>query len=188
MKIILGSESRWRKVILKGMGYDFGVMPAHIDEKSIRFDDPEKLVSALARAKADAILPKIDEEAILITADQVIFCNGKILEKPENEKQAREYLKGYKVHPAESVTCVCITNTKTKKQISKTDIAEIIFNEIPDNIIDELIEQGDVFACAGGFTIENTVLDKYVKEIKGAPDSIKGFPIELTEKLINEIQ
>ena len=187
MKIILGSESRWRKSILKDMGYDFEVMPAHIDEKAIRFDDPEKLVTELAKAKADALFKKIKEDVILITADQVVVSNGKILEKPENEEEAREYLRSYEKYPAKSVVAIAVVNTKTMEKSLGVDIAEIVFNKIPDDEIEKLISQGDIFSCAGGFTIENPIIDKYVKSINGAPDSIKGLPIELTRKLINKI-
>lgn len=53
MKIILGSQSRSRRKVLEKLGYEFEVMPADIDEKAIRFDDPTKLTLVLARAKAD---------------------------------------------------------------------------------------------------------------------------------------
>lgn len=38
------------------MGYEFKVIAPSIDEKSIRFDEPEKLALALANAKANALL------------------------------------------------------------------------------------------------------------------------------------
>jgi len=41
-QIILGSQSKYRRKILENMGYDFKIMPANIDEKAIRFDDPKK--------------------------------------------------------------------------------------------------------------------------------------------------
>nr|AEV89965.1 Maf-like protein [Humulus lupulus]AEV89966.1 Maf-like protein [Humulus lupulus]BAF85812.1 putative Maf-like protein [Humulus lupulus] len=78
-KIILGSSSVARRKILAEMGYDFAIMTADIDEKSIRKEIPEELVVALAEAKAAAILPRIPtgdyinavEPTLLITADQV---------------------------------------------------------------------------------------------------------------------
>ena len=92
MKIILGSQSKNRKKILESMGFDFEVMAAGIDEKAIRDPDPQKLVLLLANTKADSIIPKITEDAILITSDQVVVWNKQIREKPENSEQAREYL------------------------------------------------------------------------------------------------
>ena len=117
MNVILGSASRSRKCVLNRAGYNFRVMTADIDEKAIRFNDPKKLVLTLANAKADALLPKINEPAILITADQVVFCNAKIREKPESENEARAFLESYAQYPAECVNGVAITNTQTKKRI-----------------------------------------------------------------------
>ncbi|NQS90060.1 Maf family protein, partial [Patescibacteria group bacterium] len=89
MKIILGSQSKGRKKMLEEMGVEFEIMPADIDEKAIRLKDPKELVLVIARAKADALKPRISEPAILITSDQVVVWQGKIREKPENGKEAR---------------------------------------------------------------------------------------------------
>lgn len=50
-KIILGSSSMARRQILAEMGYEFEIVTADIDEKSIRREKPEELVMALAEAK-----------------------------------------------------------------------------------------------------------------------------------------
>ncbi|KAL6956115.1 hypothetical protein U1Q18_044382, partial [Sarracenia purpurea var. burkii] len=50
-KIILGSSSIARRKILAEMGYDFMIVTADIDEKSIRREKPEDLVMAIAEAK-----------------------------------------------------------------------------------------------------------------------------------------
>ncbi|XP_024165654.1 7-methyl-GTP pyrophosphatase isoform X2 [Rosa chinensis] len=79
-KIILGSSSNARRKILAEMGYEFTLMTADIDEKSIRKEKPEELVMVLAQAKADAIISKIQtthskekdaepEPTIVIAAD-----------------------------------------------------------------------------------------------------------------------
>lgn len=95
MKIILGSQSKGRRGIMQTMSYQFETMSPNIDEKAIRFDDPQKLTLARANAKADALIPKITEPAILITSDQVVAWDGKILGKPENEIEAGKFSRGY---------------------------------------------------------------------------------------------
>jgi len=91
------------------MGYRFETMAADIDEKAIRHDDPRRLTLLLAHAKADALLPRI-HTGLLITSDQVVMCNGAMLEKPDNSEEARRYLEGYAQFPAETVTAVVVTN------------------------------------------------------------------------------
>jgi predicted house-cleaning NTP pyrophosphatase (Maf/HAM1 superfamily) len=56
-------------------------MHSDIDEKKIRHKDPRKLALAIAYAKADSLLPQITEPAVLITTDQAVVCNNKIIEK-----------------------------------------------------------------------------------------------------------
>ena len=187
IQIILGSESLSRKKALKNMGYDFEVMPSRINEKTIPFNNPFKLTLAIANAKADSLLPKIKEPAILITADQVVVCNGKILEKPTKPAEAEKFLKNYADYPAETVTSVVVVNTETGKRVEGTDIATITFNPIPDHIIKHYIATRDPFFHSGGFDHEHPLLTEYVKEIKGEPESITGLPVTLTEKLINEV-
>src|SRR3989344_9516090 len=92
MRIILGSKSPRRATILKEMGYEFEIMPSHIDERAITSDDPAQLALLLARAKADALLPKITPPAILITADLIVVWNGQIREKPTTPDEARRFL------------------------------------------------------------------------------------------------
>ena len=185
-KVILGSQSIWRKRILEKMGYEFEVMVAGIDEKQIRFEDPVKLTLALAKAKAEAILPKIktEDKTVLITSDQVVFCNGKILEKPENEKEARTFFDMYAKYPAETVTSVFVINTFSGKKTSGTDIAKIWLDPMPQNVIDEYIGTNDPFLHAGGFDHEYPIVSPYVNRIDGETESISGLPVKLTDELI----
>jgi septum formation protein len=55
-KLILGSSSVARKHILAEMGLEFEVMTADIDEKSIRRENPDELVTILAEAKVRPFL------------------------------------------------------------------------------------------------------------------------------------
>lgn len=187
MKIILGSQSHGRKKILEKLGYEPIIMPADIDEKKIRFDNPVRLTLELARAKAERLLTQIRESVLLITADQVVVCNGKILEKPVNEKEAKSFLKNYAVYPAETVTSVFCANTATGAKEEGTDIAKIWFRPIPENIIDLYIKTRDPFLHSGGFDHEHPMLSPYVERIDGEPESITGMPLSLTKKLIETI-
>jgi septum formation protein len=174
--------------VLEKWGYEFEVMSADIDEKAIRFDDPKKLTLALAHAKTDALLEKIKEPAILITSDQVVVCDGQILEKPADEKEARQFLQKYALYPAKTLTAVVVTNTKSGEMKDGVDIAQVWFYQIPEEVIVELIKEGDMFSRAGGFSIEEPLLEKYIKKIEGERESIIGLPKALTLKLISEVE
>lgn len=118
MNIILGSSSRFRQEMLSQMGYQFSIVSPDIDEKAIRDADPHKLVMAIALAKAEAILSKIQEPVIVITADQVVTFKGEIREKPTSEKEARNFLSSYGESPIETINAVVVTNSKTNRLLA----------------------------------------------------------------------
>ncbi|XP_039128286.1 7-methyl-GTP pyrophosphatase-like isoform X1 [Dioscorea cayenensis subsp. rotundata] len=194
-KIILGSSSSSRKQILAEMGYDFTVKTADIDEKEIRKDKPEELVVALAHAKADAIISRLQisefrevdaEPTLLITADQVVVHGGMIREKPADADEAREFIKGYSAGHASTVGSVLVTNLKTGIRKDGWDKAEIYFHKIPDEVIENLIKEGDVLYVAGGLMVEHPLTSPFVEAVVGTIDSVMGLPKALTEKLIQE--
>ncbi|XP_027150640.1 maf-like protein DDB_G0281937 isoform X2 [Coffea eugenioides] len=195
-KVILGSSSVARKKILADMGYQFTTMSADIDEKAIRKEKPEELVMALAEAKADAIISKFQtiqnegkdvKPTILIAADTVVVYEGNIREKPSSKDEARHYIKGYSGGCAATVSSVVITNLKSGIRKGEWDKVEIRFQDIPDQVIDSLIEEGNVLNVAGALIIEHPLILPYVKEVVGATDSVMGLPKALTERLIKEV-
>ncbi|KAF5445111.1 hypothetical protein F2P56_034188 [Juglans regia] len=220
-KIILGSSSIARRTILAEMGYEFTIMTADIDEKCIRKDKPEDLVMALAEAKADAIISKLQiinhqekdveqtiliaadtaeailqrpigdyikdaEPTLLITCDQVVVYEGVVREKPSSKEEARQYLKDYSGSHAATVGSVLVTNLKTGFRKGEWDRVEIYFHEIPDEIIEKLIEEGIVLNVAGGLIIEHPLILPFVKQVVGTTDSVMGLPKALTDKLLRE--
>ncbi|MDD5071193.1 MAG: Maf family protein [Patescibacteria group bacterium] len=188
MKIILGSGLKWRKAMLEKMGYDFEVVTADINEKAIRSNDYYVLPIKIARAKAEAIRQKIKEPVLLITADQVVLYNGELREKPKDERQAREFLLSYKKYPAEIINAVVVTNTASGKRAQGIDIAKAYFKEIPEEVIDKLVEMEDILNSAGGFLAEHELLQPYLKKYEGKEGNSLGLPKALTERLILEVQ
>ncbi|ESQ44805.1 hypothetical protein EUTSA_v10003272mg [Eutrema salsugineum] len=194
-KLILGSASIARRKVLSDMGYQFTLMSADIDEKSIRMEKPEDLVLALAEAKAEAIMQRIpdddsiqeDKSTLLVTCDQVVVYEDTIREKPSSVEEAREYIRGYSKGHTATVSSVVVTNLKTGFRKGGVDRVEIYFNEIPEEIIDKLIEDGMVLKVAGALVIEHPLILPCVKEVVGTTDSVMGLPKELTEKLLKEV-
>ncbi|XP_016460735.1 uncharacterized protein LOC107784166 isoform X3 [Nicotiana tabacum] len=194
-KLILGSSSTARRKILADMGYQFTTMSADIDEKAIRKEKPEDLVMALAEAKAEAIIPRVSigesegdaEPTLLITCDQVVVYEGMVREKPSTEAEARQFMKDYANGHAATVSSVLVTNLVTGCRRGEWDKVEIYFHDIPDQVIDKLIEEGIVLYAAGGLIIEHPLILPCIKEVVGSTDSVMGLPKALTERLIKEV-
>ncbi|XP_065016918.1 uncharacterized protein LOC135643635 isoform X1 [Musa acuminata AAA Group] len=143
----------------------------------------------------DAIISKLrssgfkEEDAeptLLITADQVVVHGGMIREKPSSTEEAREFIKGYSAGHASTVGSVLVTNLKTGVRKGGCDKAEIYFHKIPDEVIDSLIEEGDVLYVAGGLMVEHPLTSPFVEAIVGTIDGVMGLPKALTQRLIHE--
>ena len=197
--LILGSQSQSRHAILREMGYtDFEVVTAGIDESAIRAPAAEDLVVLLAQAKAEAILAKLalnpstkqvekDVPVLLITADQVVVHEGIILEKPKSAEEARRVIRGYTRAPAITVGSILVTNLATGVRAGGVDKAEVYFNEIPDEVIDALIEEGSVFYSAGGLLVEHPLVSPLVEAMVGTLDSVMGMSKDLLQSLIKQV-
>ena len=127
----LGSGSSTRQALMREIVEEHGILfggkvSADIDEKAIRRSDPKELVLALAHAKADAIL---DDGGLthgyLITCDQVVVHEGRILEKPESEEEAREMIAGYARAPASTVGSTVVTRVETGDRVEHVDVATV---------------------------------------------------------------
>lgn len=122
-----------------------------LDEKQLgdRSGDPEQLVRLLAKAKADNLLEKQLPEgySIVLTSDQVVTAHGQILEKPESEEEARRFIRSFGGSSCSTVGSIALTHIPTRKQVVGVSVATLYYDPIPEQVIDELIEQGDVRFC-----------------------------------------
>lgn len=114
LPIILGSSSKFRANILRSHNIPFTILKPDIDEKSVSerstAQTPSDISLAVARAKADALLSRIEKghDALIVTTDQVVAWEGGVREKPVDEEGCREYLRSYANAPAETHSAVVV--------------------------------------------------------------------------------
>eukprot|EP00890_Picochlorum_soloecismus_P001758 jgi/Picsp_1/2583/NSC_00814-R1_maf-like protein len=189
----LGSGSQSRKQLLgellDPLGVGFETMSADIDEKAIRVADPRELVVKLAHAKADAILRRMEDEGVekkgfLLTCDQVVVHENNILEKPETAEEARRFIDGYGRSPASTVGSVVCTNLESGERVETVDVATILFRPIPKETVDALVEEGEIFWCAGGLMVEHPLVVPHVVDMEGGIDSVMGLKKESVVRLV----
>ncbi|KAK0577344.1 hypothetical protein LWI29_031630 [Acer saccharum] len=148
----------------------------------------------IAADTAEAILNRLPigddikeaDPTVLITADQVVVYEGAIREKPSSKEEAWQFIKGYSGGHCATVGSIFVTNINTGFRKGVSDRVEIYFHEIPDEVIEKLVEEGTVLYVAGGLIIEHPLILPYIKQVVGTMDSVMGLPKALTEKLIKE--
>jgi septum formation protein len=92
--LILASKSVGRRQALLHSGVPFESIPADVDERAIesrlKGADADTIASTLARAKALAISAK---GRLVLGADQVASCEGRIFGKPADMREAEALLR-----------------------------------------------------------------------------------------------
>lgn len=92
-QLILGSASPRRQELLKTLGFDFLNKPVKVDETDWPKDlEAQEIAIYLAEKKADAYQEELSESDILITADTIVWCEGKVFNKPANFAEGKKML------------------------------------------------------------------------------------------------
>ena len=134
LKLILASSSKQRQDIFKNIGLKYEVIKSLVEEKSDG-TDPSEYVKDLSKDKANSVASQINEKAIIISADSIIYKNGKIYEKPKSKEEAYQNLKEMSGKITYAVTGVTIKDLYKNEEICFADIAEVHLKEIDDEDI-----------------------------------------------------
>ncbi|MCM3611375.1 Maf family protein [Planococcus sp. MERTA32b] len=179
--IILASQSPRRRELLGQLGFDFRVIPSKIEEpKPYEFQDALSYVINCAEVKA-ADVADMNPDAVVIGSDTVVVCNGEILLKPEDKKQAMSTLQKLSGRSHEVITAVAIKSGNSEVQFHET--TEVTFFELPESWIKAYTNTDDPYDKAGAYGIQ-TLSGLFVEGISGDYNTVVGLPISrLARKL-----
>ncbi len=174
MKIILASQSSFRKKALDILGLKYETMPSDFDEKSIRDKNPFKLAKKLSEAKSKEIGRK-EKEAIIISGDLFVVFNDKVYEKPNDENEAFEMLKSFSGNKINIIAGVAVYNSKTKEMLSTSEKYTVKFRKLLDYEIKDYISRYPVLRCSASF--EGDGLLRFAESVEGRYPFLTGFPL-----------
>lgn len=184
MKLILGSSSPRRRLLLEQLQLDFEVRSPDADESIITTTDPLERVRALAELKASH-LPLIHPEEVCVTADTVVSFNQEIFEKPQSKEEARYMLQTLSGTTHHVSTGVFIRSmTQTARFVETTSVT---FFELSDADIAHYIQSGEPFDKAGGYGIQSLGA-RFVSSIHGDYYNVVGLPIGRLMKYLNAFE
>lgn len=178
MQVILASKSPRRQEILKDIFPSFDILPQNVDE-DVDEKDPKKMVMLLAEKKLNNLDQKY-KDALIISADTIVWLNGKVYGKPHTIENAIKTLEALSGTTHYVYTGVCIAY-KGKRDIFY-DEARIIFRDLNRDEIVKYVNEKKPLDKAGAYGIQDGDM---VKEYIGSYANIMGFPIEkVKEELI----
>jgi septum formation protein len=174
MKIVLASESKFRKRALDVLGLPFETCPSYIDEKAIRDIDPARLTCKLAEAKARKVAER-RPDAIIVSGDAVVSKNGKIYEKPRDLSQAVQFLKELSGGELQFVTSLAVLNAQNGKMLSTVEVSNIAFRRLEEKEIQSYIRKYNVLNYAGAF--ESDAVLFFAERFSGSYNVVTALPV-----------
>ena len=183
-QIILASNSPRRKELMSGLGVDYVVRTLpDVDESSpaalAGADNPEYI----SREKADAYRSIMQPGELLITADTIVWLDGKVLGKPEGREGAVEMLRSLSGKSHQVFTGVCLTTTEWQK--SFTAASDVEFDVLSEEEIRYYVDKYQPMDKAGAYGVQEWIGYIGVKSISGSFYNIMGLPIQ---KLYGELK
>jgi septum formation protein len=177
VKIILASGSKQRKLMMDSLGINYSVIPANIDEKQIRENNLKIRAKKIATAKAKFVANNND--GIIIAADSFIYCQGKVLEKPENLEQAKFMLKLQSDNTGIFYTGFCYIDKYKGYKFSTTTITKYSLRKLSEEEINYFVKSNPVLTWAGAFASAYIYQSTFLKKINGTlTGMLYGLPTE----------
>ena len=182
-QLILGSASPRRQELLKSLGFEFLIKPTHADETFPADLKAQDIPIYLAEKKADAYPDELKETEILITSDTIVWCDGKVLNKPANFIEGTRMLESLSGKMHEVFTAVCLKSGN--KQTTFYDVSKVYFKKLKPEEIEYYLTNYSPYDKAGGYGVQDWIGYIGIDKIEGSFYTVMGLPVkELYEELI----
>ena len=183
-KIILASNSPRRRELLAGLDLDFEVKVIKgIDESYPETLAPDKVAQYIAAKKADAYVPAIHEDDLVITADTVVIVDNDILGKPHDENEAKAMLRRISGRSHQVVTGVCLVTKDKRREFSVS--TDVTFRSLSESEIDYYVSHYRPFDKAGAYGIQEWIGYVGVTGLNGSYFNVMGLPVQ---RIYSELQ
>ena len=175
MDIILASASPRRQELLQRMGLDFIIRTAPHDETMNLFSTPSDEVARVSRLKAQAVYPLCHEDDIIVAADTIVVCDGRIMGKPRSENDAFSMLRRLSGREHQVMTGLTVAQGDNTETVTVT--TTLRFRPLSDTEIRNYIATGEPMDKAGAYGVQSLGA-LLVERIDGDFYNVMGLPVE----------
>ncbi len=182
-RIVLASESPYRKAQLSSLGLSFDTQKPLIDEEKEKagFHTPASMAMGLAKLKAISLKAP---SQIVIGGDQLVDLNGTILGKPHTRERAISQLMEMQNKTHRILTALVVVTPD--EFFEHLDITTLHMKKLTAGEIEAYVDLDLPLDCAGSYKIEKNGRQLFSKIETQDFSSIEGLPLlKLTEILQN---
>ena len=184
--IILASNSPRRRELLSGLGVDYEVrtLPG-VDESYPDTLSGEDIPVYISREKAAAYLPSIAPDELIITADTIVWLDGRVLGKPADEADACRMLQELSGRTHRVITGVTLSTASFQKSFAVT--SEVEFAPLTEEEITYYVDHYRPLDKAGAYGVQEWIGFIGVRRLSGSYFNVMGLPIQRLYQELKEL-
>jgi septum formation protein len=148
---------------------------------NLRSREITKITLRHAKAKAGFVSSR-HPHAIVIAADTLLSCQGKVLGKPSRLAQAREMLMHIHGRRVVAATSICVYSLHQKR--CWTEQATIRFKIITPGLLRRYLASNAWRGKAGGFNVKEKPVSGWIVQIKGDLNTVVGLPLKQLKPIL----
>jgi septum formation protein len=175
-RVILASRSPRRRQLLNELGLRIEVVTRNWTENYPGHLKGEKIALYVATQKAKTFQSEVKGNEIVITADTIVWCNNKVLDKPSGRDDAKKILREISGNEHEVITGVCLLSSD--KLTSFYSSTKVTFSELTDEEIDYYIDSCSPYDKAGAYGIQEWIGIAACSHIEGSYFNVMGLPVQ----------
>ncbi len=174
---ILASQSPRRHFLLGEIGLKFEIQVKSTEENYPAELECEDIALYVSRAKSEVFdFNELPQNALVITADTIVWLEGECIGKPADEDEARKMLGKLSGKKHTVATGVCLrTRDRFHSFYVNTDV---YFRELKPNEIDYYVAHFKPLDKAGAYGIQEWIGYIGVERIDGSYFNVMGLPVQ----------
>jgi len=173
IRLVLASQSPRRADVLRQLGLEPEIRPAHVDETYLPGEAPVEHVERLARAKAAAVAA-LAPDALVVGGDTVVVDGDTVLSKPDGAEGAVEMLLRLSGSEHEVLTGIAVASASgIVSMVSRTVVR---MRDYDARMVQAYVATGEPLDKAGAYGIQGQGA-ALVESISGDYYSVVGFPV-----------
>ena len=182
MELILASQSPRRRELLGLFHLPFVIRVADIDETMDETASAYEEVARVSREKALAV--SRGEDDVVIAADTIVVCQGKVLGKPHSPEEAVQMLSLLSGRDHQVMTGMTVL--RGERVLSHTEVTDIHFRELSQKEINAYVATGEPMDKAGAYGIQGGAA-LFAEKMVGDYYNVMGLPVCKLHQMLSEI-
>ena len=181
MHLILASASPRRKELLGLFHVPFSIRVADIDETMDPSASPAEEVGRVSRMKALAVSREADD--VVVAADTIVVCAGRVLGKPHSPEEAVETLKLLSGRDHQVMTGVTVVRGNVAETF--TEVTDLHFRDLTEKEIRAYVATGEPMDKAGSYGVQGKGA-LLVEKLDGDFFNVMGLPVLRLSRMLQQ--